>query len=71
MAKIVEIWPRGYAHQDGLARITIADDADPAREVRKQFGGIASIFSVRPANPPPVEPLDEAYARAMSRNDNS
>lgn len=52
--KIVEVWPRGYAHQDGTKRIEIEDNQDAVTEVRKQFGGLATIFSVRPKNPPPV-----------------
>lgn len=67
--KIIEIWPRGYAHESGLARVTVADDVDPASEARK-FGALACVFSVRPILPK-VEDVDPAYARMMSRNDNS
>ena len=69
--QIVEVWPRGYAHQDGTARLTIEDHADPARAVRDAFGSFAKVSSARPAKPAPVEPVSEAYARMMSRNDNS
>jgi hypothetical protein len=69
--KIVEIWAKGYADADGLSRITITDDADPAREARKAFGSFATVCSVRDANPPKVEPVSEEYARVMSKNDNS
>jgi hypothetical protein len=69
--KIVEIWAKGYADATGLSRITIADDADPGAEARKRFGSFARVFSVRPAVAPTVAPVSEAYARMMSRNDNS
>lgn len=69
--KIVEIWAKGYADESGLSRMTLPDDADPAAEVRKTFGAFARLAGVRPANPPKPEPISEAYARAMSRNDNS
>jgi hypothetical protein len=69
--KIVEIWAKGYADADGLSRITIPDDADPAREARKAFGSFATVCSVRDANPPKAEPVSEDYARIMSKNDNS
>jgi hypothetical protein len=69
--KIVEVWPRGYAHQDGTSRLTIEDDADPQRAASAKFGSFARVSSVRPANPPVVEPVSEAYARMMSQHDNS
>jgi hypothetical protein len=69
--KIVEVWAKGYADESGLSRITILDDADPAAEARRAFGSFASVASVRPVNPPKAEPISEAYARLMSRNDNT
>ena len=69
--KIVEVWPRGYAHQEGTSRLTIEDHVNPARAVIAAYGSLAKISSVRPANPAPVEPVSEEYARMMSRNDNS
>lgn len=69
--KIVEVWPRGYAHQDGTSRLEIEDHVDPARAATSAFGALATVYSVRPAKPAPVEPISEAYARMMSRNDNS
>jgi hypothetical protein len=69
--KIVQVWRRGYAAQDGLVSLTIADDADPATAARAVFGPCAAVFSVRPQIRRPAEPVSEAYARMMSRNDNS
>lgn len=67
--KIIEIWPRGYAHESGLTRVTVADDVDPAVVVRN-YGPLARVASVRPILPK-VADVDPAYARMMSRNDNS
>jgi hypothetical protein len=69
--KIVQVWPKGYAAPGGLTALTIDDDADPARAARAACGMFAAVFSVRPAIPRKVEPVSEAYARTMSRNDNS
>jgi hypothetical protein len=69
--KIVEIWAKGYADRDGLSILKIEDDADPVAAARQEFGNWATVYSVRPANPPKVEPVSEEYARMMSRNDNS
>jgi hypothetical protein len=69
--RIVEFWPRGYAHEDGPGRMLIADDGDPAAKVRAVHGPVAAVFSVRPAVIELRPPVSEAYARAMSRNDNS
>jgi hypothetical protein len=69
--RIVEFWPRGYAAEGGPGRMLISDDGDPAAKVRAVHGPIAVIFSVRPAQVRLTEPVSEAYARTMSRNDNS
>jgi len=69
--KIIEVWPRGYAHEDGIKELRIADDENPNLAAYVAFGPAARIRSWRPAVQAPVEPVDEAYARMMSRNDNS
>ena len=69
--KIVKVWPLGYASPSGLAILTIADDANPDVAACAAFGSFAKVSSVRPAIPPTVEPVSEAYARMMSKNDNS
>jgi hypothetical protein len=44
---IVEIWPRGYAHDDGLKRVHMSAIVDYASEARKLFGMSATVYGVR------------------------
>ena len=44
---IVEIWPRGYAHDDGLKRVHMSSLADYSVEAKKLFGISATVYDVR------------------------
>lgn len=43
----VEIWPRGYAHDDGLKRVTMSKVADHPAEARKLFGFSSTVYGIR------------------------
>lgn len=69
----ITVWTKGYADADGKGWIkahplVTRQEADAlARERFGSFARVMSVQSPRPAGPP----VSEAYARAMSRNDNS
>lgn len=64
---IVEIWPRGYAHDSGLKRLHMAHCADFAAEARKAFGISASVYAKREAYPiQRNEKFSPEYIREMS-----
>jgi hypothetical protein len=64
---IVEVWPRGYAHESGLVRLRMAHCADHAFEARKICGMSASVYSVREAYPiQNFKKFDAAYVKEMS-----
>lgn len=64
---IVEIWPRGYAHDSGLKRLRMAHCADFETEARKAFGMSATVYAKREANPiRRVENFSPEYIREMS-----
>jgi hypothetical protein len=69
--KIVEVWPKGYAHESGLKRLTVDDDANPWTAVRAAFGPWATVAGIRPARAAPAEVFSLEYIREMSKNDNS
>jgi len=69
--KIIDIWPRGYAHADGPKILRINDDVDPRQAAVTAFGPMATVYSVRQPVTFPVERISEKYARLMSQNDNS
>lgn len=65
---IVEIWPRGYAHEDGLKRLRVAHGADFAYEARKAFGMSASVYSSRESRPiSRGESFSQEYIKEMSQ----
>lgn len=64
---IIEVWPKGYASEEGLKRLRVAHTADYAAEVRKAFGNWASISSKREANPVrKLENFSPEYIKEMS-----
>lgn len=65
---IVEVWPKGYAHESGLKQLRVAHTTDVAAEVRKAFGYSASVVSKREANPVrKAETFSEEYIKEMSQ----
>ena len=66
--KTLEIWPKGYADQGGLVRVTVPLDTDNAAEIRK-IAPWATLYRVidHSIPPLPVEQFDEAYVRMMSQ----
>ena len=69
----IKVWPRGYAHEDGLTTVKLPGNADVDAELRKRFGSFFKVWSRHDTRDVvrPVEPVSEEYARMMSRNDNS
>lgn len=64
---IVEIWPKGYAHDSGLKRMRMAHGTDFANEARKAFGMSASVYHARESYPMrKVENFSPEYIREMS-----
>ena len=73
---IIECWPHGYAHADGLSRLNVShamSEADLHAAVRKAFGLGATIYTRRERFPIPrrVETFSDEYVRDMSFKDNS
>lgn len=67
---LVEIWPRGYAHDDGLKRVQMSKIADYAAEARKLFGMSATVYGVREVKPA-VKSVSAEVARYYTEGDNS
>lgn len=65
--KTLEIWPKGYADQDGLVRVTVPLDADNAQEVRKVSPYASLCRVVDHSIERPVEQFSEEYIRMMSQ----
>lgn len=67
---IVEFWPKGYASEEGLKRLLVAEGVDYQQEVRKAGYPYASTPYVRPlvSN---VKPVDNATARYYTKGDNT
>lgn len=64
----VEIWPKGYAAETGLARVQMAHCANFEVEARKLFGSFASISSKRETYPVrKVENFSAEYIKEMSK----
>lgn len=64
---IVEIWPRGYAHDEGRKVLRMAHCADHSSEARKAFGMGAAVYAKREAYPiRRVENFSPEYIREMS-----
>ena len=70
--RIVRYWPKGYASEEGPARLEIGSTQNPKDAVRKFAGMWAAegIISVQLKHPPkvPVEQFSKEYIRMMSRD---
>lgn len=65
---IVEVWPKGYAHESGLSRLYVAHTADYVAEVRKAFGSWAAIAGKRERFPlRKSETFSAEYIKEMSQ----
>lgn len=67
---LVEIWPRGYAHEDGLKRVHMSKIADYAVEARKLFGMSATVYAARELRTA-VTSVSAEVARYYTEGDNS
>ncbi len=68
----VRVWLDGYASNNTATFyiLNTLTDADATTETRRRFAGFARVdYIERPR--PPIAPVSEAYARAMSQHDNS
>lgn len=69
----VAVWPRGYAHEDGTAKIKVpagTSEADIQRIIWKQFGSFASISGITRARAP-ITQVSEAEAAYYRKHDNT
>jgi len=67
---IVEVWPRGYAHDSDLKRVNMAKGSDYAFEARKLFGMSATVYGVRELKSP-IKSVSAEAARYYTQGDNS
>lgn len=64
---IVEVWPKGYANEEGLKRLNVSHTANIESEVRKAFGNFAKIAGRREAFPVRrIEKFSPEYIKQMS-----
>lgn len=68
---VVEVWPRGYAHDDGLKRVHMSSIVDHAHEARKLFGMSATVYSVRPLTGTNRNTVTAEQAREYTKGDNT
>lgn len=68
---IVEIWPRGYASEEGLKRVQMSAIVDYVAEARKLFGMSATVYGVRELIGRQHNTVTVETARYYTQGDNS
>lgn len=71
---VVYVWPKGYAHADGRARLHVLAGT-PREEIKEkvfqQYGSFATISSIDRYDPNPVASVSEDTAAYYRKGDNS